>query len=480
VPHEAPEVGGEFVGEAEPRRGRLVAVATVLTTLAAAATGYMQATALRDHAEAAVRAERLGALAVNVSAGSKDQAQVQIDRYSTLRMEQEQGIALTGTEGERWKRVAAATARDTQAIAGTQRIAIDCSPDSGECRSQPLPVICSLRFDDPCANGGWYGPESDSAFPTRYAQAAQRESYRLLALREAANQQSERAELRFAHLAAALTMLSVGVFLFGYSLTPQGRDRRALFSVVATGFALFGAGWALHHGLRTSEQPPDSAAVSFANAEVALHDSDYRLAIAHFRRATADWPEAVEAYADLAQAEFAQNEPDATGVFTVPKQSSLTAAIDDDSKAIENGSDSATVIADKAANTLFLGLLTHDDDRVREARELSAEAVDRFEEHVNEGRHPGALLVTARFSVAEADLALGAATAGAEYSRAIEQMVALRSEVNPCVIARASKTDLHLIAASHPELHARAEATQERVARAALTLDRGCRSWLNG
>jgi tetratricopeptide (TPR) repeat protein len=474
VPQEAPDIG-EFVGEAEPRRGRLVAIATVLTTLAAAATGYLQATALRDHADAAVQAERLAALAVNVSAGNKDQAQVQIDRYRTLRTEQEQSSQTAGSEASRWRRIAAATARDTRAIAGTQRIAIRCSPDTGECGGQPLPVICSLRFDGQwCPNGGWYGPESDDGFPARYEQAAQWESYRLLAMREAANEQSEGAEVRFAHLAAALTMLSVGVFLFGYSLTPQGRDRRGLFTLVATGFTLFGAGWAIHHGFGRNEHPPASAATSFADAEVALHDGDYRLAIAHFRRATARWPKAVEAHADLAQAEFQQNEPADTGVSRPPKQSSLTAAIDDDSRAIDNGSDSPTVTFDKASNLLFLGLLTHDDHRVQEARDLSEETAMRFEEQQKEGRHPGALLISARFSVAEADLALGARSADVEYCRAIEEMLALRREVDPSVIAAASDTDLKLIAAAHPKFKAKAQATQEHVALAAVTLASGC------
>src|SRR5258708_22956641 len=42
------------------------------------------------------------------------------------------------------------------------------------------------------------------------------------------------AQARFAHLAAALTMLTVAVFLFGFSLTPQGKERRALFLTRAT------------------------------------------------------------------------------------------------------------------------------------------------------------------------------------------------------------------------------------------------------
>ena len=59
--------------------------------------------------------------------------------------------------------------------------------------------------------------------------------------------------------------------------------------------------------------------------------------------------------------------------------------IADDSKAIENGSESPMVSSDKGGSLLFLGLLMHDDGRVREARALSADAAERFEEQRREG-----------------------------------------------------------------------------------------------
>ena len=98
--------------------------------------------------------------------------------------------------------------------------------------------------------GARYTRVRAAPFSRRYEQGPRRESSPGLGLREAANQQADAAEGRFAHLAAALTMLVVAVFLFGYSLAPQGRERRALFSSVATAFALAGIGWAIFHGLR--------------------------------------------------------------------------------------------------------------------------------------------------------------------------------------------------------------------------------------
>jgi tetratricopeptide (TPR) repeat protein/type II secretory pathway pseudopilin PulG len=460
---------GEVIGEAERKPGRLVAVMTVLVTLAAAATGYMQATALREHAESAVRAERLAALAVDVAAGSNEQAQVQIERYRTLRQQQMQATHSTGRESARWTRIAQTTARDTRAIARTELIAAGCSAQTAECGGRPLPVICSPKLDGrDCGPGARFSPERDRSFPTRYEQAAQWEGYRLLGLREAANQQADAAEGRFAHLAAALTMLVVAVFLFGYSLTPQGRERRVLFSGVATAFALVGLAWAIFHGLRGTERPPESAAVAFADGEVALHEGDYGPAVAHLKRAIAAWPGAVTAYADLGQAQFIKNEGELSGVTSLPRRSSLEAAIGSDGRAMENGSESPTVSADKGGSLLFLGLLMHDDGRIREARALSADAAERFEGQRREGRHPGRYLVTTRFTIAEADLALGSARARGEYCEAIRTMLALAKEV-PVeeMIVPAAHIDLRAIVHAHPRLNGIAAQIAGQVDRAA-------------
>lgn len=477
MPHDGPELIGEAIGEAERKPGRLVAVMTVLVTLAAAATGYMQATALRDHAEAAVRAERLAALAVDVAAGSNEQVQVQLDRYRTVGEEQQQARHSTGRESARWIRVAQATARDTRAIAQTAQIPVRCSAQTARCAARALPVICSPELEGGgCGAGAQFSRDRDKSFPTRYEQAAQWEGYRLLGLREAANQQADAAEGRFAHLAAALTMLVVAVFLFGYSLTPQGRERRALFSSVATAFALVGIGWAIFHGLRGSERPPPSAAVAFAYGEVALHDGRYGPAVTHLQRAVAAWPKAVTAYADLGQAQFLKNEGELSGVTSVPAKRSLEETIADDSKAIENGSESPMVSSDKGGSLLFLGLLMHDDGQVRDARALSADAAERFEEQRREGRHPGVYLISARFSIAEADLALGAPHARPEYCEAIRTMVELRREVDvDGVIVPAAHTDLLAIVHAHPRLaHAAAQIERQVDLAAAGRMSYGC------
>jgi tetratricopeptide (TPR) repeat protein len=308
------DIDGEHLGEAGSR-GRLIAIATVLTTLAAAATAYMQANAVKAHDEAAVKAERLGAMAVNVAAGIQAQAQAQIDRYRTWRDERTRALAAAArggrsdrTEALRWSKVADVTARDTRDIARRQAIKYGCDPGTATCQSRGLSPLCVVTATGTGCKGGLPKAEDEN----RYLEAAKLESYRLSAEREAANQEAEAAESRFAHLAAALIMLGVAVFLFGYSLTPQGRDKRGTFTLVATGFLVGGVVWAGSHARQGFDHPPRAAAAAYASGKVALKSGDYPKAIDELGSAVKLAPSSVDAYVDLAEAEFVEADPSGT------------------------------------------------------------------------------------------------------------------------------------------------------------------------
>jgi tetratricopeptide (TPR) repeat protein len=484
MPHEHTiEVEGEFAGEAGHRPGRLIAVATVVTTLAAAGVGYMQASALRTHDEADARAERIGALALNVAAANEDQALIQVDRYRVVREDQMQakrlasqarrtGDATTLVQSIGWDAAATLTAQSSRAIAGEQQIEIDCSAATGRCGRRGLPVICSPGTRG-CGTGAWYSTARDPAFPTRYEQAARWESYRLSAQREAADHEADAAEARFAHLAAALTMLAVAVFLFGYSLTPQGRERRKLFLKFGALFVLFGCGWALTHEFQGLQAPKSGNATAFANGEVALNDGDYGTAVRELRRATELWPGDANAFSELAQAQYELTQG-SSGTTIVPSVNTLNAAVADDRKALAAGSESPTTISDLGSNLLFLGVLTGNDGAVAEAKDLSARGAEEFVHEVKDGGHPGTYLVSARFTVAEADLALGAPTAREEYCRAISQMVDLRHEVAPNGVDAAAHEDVNLILAHRPRRAAEAHAILHEIDAAAAGKSTSC------
>lgn len=451
-----PELSGDAM-RAGHGRGRLVAVAAVLATLAAATTGYLQAAALRAHDEADVRAERLGAIASDVAATNEDQALVQIERYRTRReveIQARRAVAaahgphrLTALpEAQRWAVVAASMIGDTGAISHAQRLAFDCTPQTALCRHVGLIAICDSSEAD-CGTGARYSPGEDRYFPIRYEEVAQRESYRLNFEREAADAEAQNAEDRFAHLAAALTMLTVAVFLFGYSLTPRGRERRKLFITCATLFVVAGSAWSTYHAVQGYTRPSSAAAAAFANGEVALNAYDFPVAVKELSRATRLWSGSSRAYSELATAQYEMSIPktDPAGVLSVPSKAVLRTAIEDDERAQQDGSNSPVVTFDLGANLLFLGLETHDDSEIQRARELSENAARRFTVQTREEGHPGPFLVNALFSIAEADLALNRAAAGREYCAAIGGMLAAATEVPPKLIDTAAHTDVGVI-----------------------------------
>lgn len=468
------EIEGEFVGEASRGSGRLVAVAAVLTTLAAATTGYMQAGALRAHDEADVRAERLGALAVNVSAANRDQAQIQIDRYFIFqREEKERERARTAArrdhsraallEANRWAYVARITARDTRAIADGQQLEVSCSATAGRCQHRGLIAICSAAEAHACGAGAWYG--NDRLVTIRYEQAAQWERYRLDFEREAANAQADAAQTRFAHLAAALTMLTVAVFLFGYSLTPQGRENRKLFLTCATLFLLAGVGWSASHGFPGDSRAPVEAANAFADGEVAYEDGDVKRAITHLARATDLWPGSGTAYAELALAKYELSDP-----ATVPSIRTLKESVADDERALEDGSESPIVTHDLAGVLLFIGLRANSNDEIVRARDLSEHVASKFVGQQKEGKHPGYYLIDALFTVAEGDLALGSAATQGAYCRATRAMVALQAEgVSREQVYEEAEKDIRLIVQARQHYAHKAAALLRSIAVAAST-----------
>ncbi len=193
MPEAGPEIPkvDELVGEEieeHGRFGRLIAIAVVLTTLVAALVAFAQASALRSHDQSDARAERYGALALEVAAVARGKAESQIDRFNLLTQQVRQADNATqfgtyGTNSEatrllaaRWTGIANQTEADTAAIAA----------------SEGVPFICAPTVQKNCSSSeASYSPEQDPEFPQRYMQQAQWPAYRISALRDAANQESE-------------------------------------------------------------------------------------------------------------------------------------------------------------------------------------------------------------------------------------------------------------------------------------------------
>lgn len=469
MPEPGPEIPkvDEIVGEEVEERGRygrLIALAVVLTTLVGALVAFAQASALRLHDEADARAEGDGALALNVAAVNGGKAKSQIDRFNLLIEQVQQAAAAslfqqwartstpTHLAAVRWQSVAKQTESDTPAIA----------------RSQGIPYICSLTIQQTCpSTTASYSPEQDPQFPNRYMQQSQWPAYRLTALRDAANQQAQDAESKFVNYAAALTMLAVAVFLFGYSLTPQGQARKLLYSRVATAFVLVASIWALVQVLTPVTTPPSAAATAFANGKVAANDLNDPAAIADFNRALALRPRFVDAYIERAAVEFdagiphmgtgANALPTTAGPVTIPSTAALDKATADLEQARSDGSTAGTVFANLASDLTYRGLLTNSDSDLTQSRSYAEQAIDKLRAQEN----VASLLAYAYFVLAEDDLALGDPGAAAAYRAA--EMQLRNPAINAEYTVAAALTDLNLIETQRPQLASRADAIAEQI-----------------
>lgn len=450
--------------EHRDRYGRRIAVAVVLTTMIAALVGFAQSAALRTHDKADARAETNGALALEAAAVNRGRAQVQIDRFNLLTQQIRAannatafgqfgtGSEATRLEAARWGSIASQTEADTVTIA----------------KSQGIAFICAPSFQKHCTKtDASYSPEQDPSFPQRFMQQSQWSAYYLTALRDAANQEADDAEAKFVHYAAALTMLAVAVFLFGYSLTPQGRSHRRLFSVFAIGFVSFASVWSLFQGLTPVSHPSDQAARDFANGEVQLDTGNYRVAITDFDQTLKLRPRFVDAYYDRAQAEFgagfpqvstdATSEPTTAGQATIPSVAAIQAAVGDDEQARGDGSDSATLLGDLGKDLFYLGVIKHSASDLEQSHKFLVDSVDQL----NTESNVTSLLADAYLRMAEDDLVLGNPGSGREYDLARSELT--QPTVSGEQTVATSLTDLSLIQLFHPALASKVVALNQQM-----------------
>jgi hypothetical protein len=463
---EIPRVG-ELVGEEieeHGRFGRMIAMAVVLTTLVAALVAFAQASALRTHDQADARAERYGALALDSAAVGRANAETQVGRFNLLTQQVRQAGNATlfgqyGTNSQatrltaaRWNAIAGQTEADTASIAA----------------SQGIPYICAPTIQKGCASSNaFYSPQQDPEFPNRYMQQAQFSAFRLSALRDAANQEAEDAEAEFVHFAAALTMLAVAVFLFGYSLTPQGQGRRRLYSRVGLVFVAVAGLWALYQVLTPASKPPEAAATAFANGSVAAGDLNDRAAIADYDRALSLSPRFEEAYVQRAQVEYeagiphvgtgANALPTTAGGMTVPSRAAIDRATADLENARDQGSTSGTLYANLAADLTYRGLLENDNSDLTRSHAYAEQALDQLSQQ----QDVAALLSDTYFILAEDDLAQGNRESAAEYRDAEAQL--RNPGVNPEFTVAQALTDLSLMETERPRLAARIDPLKEQI-----------------
>jgi hypothetical protein len=171
---------------------------------------------------------------------------------------------------------------DTNTIAAGQTSALGQADLSGATDSLLGRRLCPITPPDlplpgGCANG--FGPDQDLAFPRAYFAQASWNAERLTALRDAALERSADREGQSVAYTITLSMFGVAIFLFGFTLTPQGRARARLFSWTASGMVAFALLYGGYEALHTAGHAHDeAAAVHYADGIVALEQADYAAA----------------------------------------------------------------------------------------------------------------------------------------------------------------------------------------------------------
>jgi hypothetical protein len=403
-----PELPGahELAGEAdegrEQRFTRLVAVAIVLATLAAATTAYLQASALSANAGATGRATELATAAQGARNLSNQAAQMLVDRYDVAQQQRAQAAAAEQqaffgpassrasleAERSRWLRVAAETDNNTRRIAAAYGLA---------------PVSASSPL----------GPARDRFFPQRYLAASRFEAYRLGALRDGANEEADEADSQVGRYAISLTVFTVAVFLFGYSLTPHARRRRGLFAGTATVFVVGGAAWSVAIAANGPALPSTRAAGAFAAGRVAYDSENYPLAVRDFTRAIAAWPDYAPAHALRASAEFSAGSPQLDIPLSLTTPAALAASVADEQRALDLGAQDSGLLLNAGYDLFALGLRRNDTAMIERGLSYSRQA--------------RAALPTdpvSAYNVAVALLALGRLRAArAAYAQAVERTI---------------------------------------------------------
>ena len=235
-----------------------VGAATAVATLLAGLLGYAQGQVSDAAGGAAGQARTLSVQAISEAARRTEAANGQFTRF---RFSQEQRRRAADArrrellspperldarlERARWLRVATTTERRTIAFARAAGIA-------------------------PLAVGSPDGPVRDPSFPTGYFARAQRETTRLTALRDGANELADERQSQAGEVELALAVLAVGVFLLGFSLTPQAAANRRLLAGSGGAFVVAGVVFAVVSLLDVPRAPPERVAAAYADATVAI------------------------------------------------------------------------------------------------------------------------------------------------------------------------------------------------------------------
>ncbi|NUT56306.1 MAG: hypothetical protein HOQ03_10020, partial [Thermoleophilia bacterium] len=347
------------------RFARFVAVCTVLTTLAAAGVGYVSARAARDSG-----GDKVGALQLSLDSLAR---QIEANRAAYLQLDRFTLAQKLRREAMNARSERLLFQRDERALTLEERrnewLADRIERVSGQLARATGVSALTLNGRD--------GPATDKiAFPSRYlARNTTLDEQRLLALRDTTNEQELSRSRRLSAYSVTLALFAIAVFLFGFSLTPEGRIRGGLFAGTAGVLAIAGMLVTVGAGLRGPPDPPPQAAEAYARGSVAIEVGDYRTAIRELDRAIELNPDLARAWRARSTAEFRASSPQLTGYPSLTSPEALRRSNADLRKALDLGGDTPDLRLSLGFGLFEEGLMERDDDLLKEAVDVSRRAV---------------------------------------------------------------------------------------------------------
>jgi tetratricopeptide (TPR) repeat protein len=340
-------------GSGDGARGSFDVIVTfcaVVTTLLAAVVAYLHSDAARTEERAIADAQRAAIAANRSTQRSRSAAHTDLARLEAL----VQNAALEGNARQRAILVGEGAAR-----AG---------------HWQALQELAADRIDAKVGD-----QTTDAFFPWGFLDRREYTAAYWGARRDTLNDYSAQWGKRAATYMGLLTVLAVGLYLFGFSLTRPGRHMSGVFATTGGVFLLVGLVFGPLQALFPPTPPAKEAARGYAAGYVALllakDPADYARAERHLRVAIDEWPRFARAYLLAAVAHQRASSPQTAQFMSLVPAKALRRGTTDFEKARELGL--ASVAGDLGFDLWELGLVRDRPDLLRRAAQQTRVAIDR-------------------------------------------------------------------------------------------------------
>lgn len=324
---------------------RFVAIAIASVTLIGAVVGYLQKSASDESDAASWRARDLGVQSIGALRAAEEEMTVAVEMYQLALLERVNGWNATQRADY------ASSVSDGQRVEMLRREAVQW--DELATRTEERSGVSAVL--------GSSGVSSEVEL-RRLRAEVWAEAARLAGLQDAANAESRSAGERAATYIAVLAWLAVAVYMLGLSLVFRGRPVRILLptvgvllilvSAVQTGAAWIGSG-------THSPDAAERAAEAYAAGVVAMQRGEAQEAIQHLDRAIELRPDFGLARLERSQAILEESTVRGLGIRSVFTPEAVDSAIEDLTRARENGTETAGVVLNLGA--MLFHRAVHDD-----------------------------------------------------------------------------------------------------------------------